>query len=129
LIIALVVVGAVVAVVVLCCGGVLLAVREFGACVPFADCGLDSTSLFVRNERPTGVRLHVETPNGPFDDPLGAQSAHSYGDSVACAATRVVAYDEKGMQIAAIDGVGCVTKTWVLKADGSSEILPGRVYR
>ncbi|WP_027347256.1 hypothetical protein [Hamadaea tsunoensis] len=115
------------AVAVLCCGGGLLAVRVGGLCVPFADCGRDPASLFVRNERPTGVRVHVETPNGPFDYPQAAGTDHSYGDTVACQATRVVAYDDSGSAIATIDGVGCVTKTWILGADGSARLLAGRV--
>jgi len=110
--------------VVCCCSGGLW-VRDNG--MPFLEPEDKEPSLYIRNDRPETIRIRIVEPSGELADDIPAGTMHSFGRGASCDATRIEALSSAGLVLGVLDNGGCVTQTWIVTAEGTTRMEPGRV--
>jgi hypothetical protein len=102
-----------------------------GCRTPLVECA--GAEFFIRNDRPAPVHVRVVDPHGAVDFETPAGALMPLGEAAACRATLIVASEagaeagSPGAEIARLSEANCRTVTWILGADGTARLQPGRV--
>ncbi|MEW1586881.1 hypothetical protein AB0283_15745 [Micromonospora vinacea] len=111
-------------VVVVVCACAVGWVRQFG--VPLMDRDYSAETFVVENHRES--KLTVEVTGGvPITHSVSATSSALIPLRSSCERLmRLVARDPAGREIASLDDALCEPRTWVIEADGSTQLLRER---
>ncbi|MFC5926505.1 hypothetical protein [Micromonospora vulcania] len=100
-------------------------VRRFG--VPLTEGGGDIFGFVVENHLDRPLIVEVDRGRGPVTyDVLRTNSVPIPLNRVCGPPLRLVAREVAGPEVARLDDPLCAPRTWVIAADGSTELLPTR---
>ncbi|WP_144128204.1 hypothetical protein [Catellatospora sichuanensis] len=108
---------------------VLLFNSSYGCHLPAVECVEGGERLLVRNERAEQITVRVTRPGQSDVLTVGPAGEEGFGPYAACDATSLVATGADGAELGRLNGVGCISKTWVFAADGTVSLLDGEVHR